>query len=78
MSIWFVIEHLSLKNQSIHFVPFILRIILFQQMIQPNMVMFVEECFIFRTGLQLSAFLLKIILIKELTGSLILILIAEP
>lgn len=73
-----MIEHLSFKNQTIRFVLFALKIILFQEMIQPNIVIFVEECFILRTGRQLSALLLKIILIQELTRSFILILVEEP
>jgi hypothetical protein len=76
MSMWFLIEHLSFK--TIHFVPFVLRIVLYQEMIQPNIAMFLEECFILRTSRQLSAFLLKVILMKELTWSLILSLIEEP
>jgi hypothetical protein len=62
-----VIEHLSFKNETIHFVPFLLRTILFHGLIQTNIVIFVKECFILRTGRQLSAFVLKIILIKGLS-----------
>lgn len=57
MSMWFLIEHLSFK--TIRCVPFVLIIILYQEIIQPNIAMFVEKCFYFENWSSIFSILIE-------------------